>query len=43
VSKAILLGVISPFLPQTDDNPNGLSNSIFDGIKQAVGARRSPA
>jgi len=40
VSKAVLLGVIPPFLLQTDDNPKGVPGSVFDGIKQAVLADR---
>jgi non-heme chloroperoxidase len=40
VSKAILLGVIPPFLLQTEDNPKGVPGSVFEGIKQAVVADR---
>ena len=40
VSKAILLGVIPPFLLQTDDNPKGVPGSVFDGIKKTVLADR---
>src|SRR5438309_269037 len=40
VSKAILFGVIPPFLLQTDDNPKGVPGSVFDGIKQTVLADR---
>jgi non-heme chloroperoxidase len=40
VSKAILLGVIPPFLLQTDDNPKGVPGSVFEGIKNAVVADR---
>jgi non-heme chloroperoxidase len=40
VSKAILLGVIPPFLLQTQDNPKGVPGSVFDGIKQAIAADR---
>ena len=40
VSNAVLLGVIPPFLLQTDDNPKGVPGSVFDGIKQAVLADR---
>jgi hypothetical protein len=40
VSKAALLGVIPPFLLQTDDNPKGVPGSVFDGIKQAIVADR---
>jgi non-heme chloroperoxidase len=40
VSKAALLGVIPPFLLQTDDNPKGVPGSVFEGIKQAIVADR---
>jgi non-heme chloroperoxidase len=36
VSKAVLMGAIPPFLLKTDDNPEGVEQSVFDGIKQAV-------
>src|ERR1700735_2257468 len=40
VSKAILLGVIPPFLLQTEDNPKGAPDSVFEDIKQAIVADR---
>lgn len=40
VSKAMLLGVIPPFLLQTDDNPKGVPQDVFDGIKRTVLADR---
>src|ERR1700730_114693 len=40
VSKAVILGVIPPFLLQTDDNPKGVPRAVFDGIKQAIVADR---
>src|ERR1700757_4215131 len=40
VSKAIMLGVIPPFLLQTDDNPKGVPVSVFEGIKHAIAADR---
>jgi non-heme chloroperoxidase len=40
VSRAAMLGVIPPFLLQTDDNPKGVPGEVFDGIKQAVEADR---
>jgi non-heme chloroperoxidase len=40
VSKAMLLGVIPPFLLQTDDNPKGVPGDVFDGIKATVLADR---
>jgi non-heme chloroperoxidase len=36
VEKAVLLGAIPPFLLKTDDNPEGVDRSVFDGIKEAV-------
>jgi non-heme chloroperoxidase len=40
VQKAALLGAIPPFLLKTDDNPEGVDGSVFDGIKSAVLADR---
>jgi non-heme chloroperoxidase len=40
VSKAALLGAIPPFLLKTDDNPEGVDGSVFDGIRAAVAADR---
>jgi non-heme chloroperoxidase len=36
VAKAVLLGVIPPFLRKTGDNPEGVDGSVFDDIKAAV-------
>jgi non-heme chloroperoxidase len=36
VRKAVLMGAIPPFLLKTDDNPEGVDGSVFEGIKQAV-------
>ncbi|MBY5162338.1 alpha/beta fold hydrolase [Salsipaludibacter albus] len=40
VSHAVLLGVVPPFLLQTDDNPEGVPGDVFEGIKQAIVADR---
>ena len=40
VSKAVLFGAIPPFVLKTDDNPEGVDASVFDGIKQTVLADR---
>ena len=40
VSKAVLFGAIPPFLLKTDDNPEGVDKSVFDGIKATVLADR---
>ena len=40
VRKAVLMGAIPPFLLKTADNPEGVDQSVFDGIKAAVIADR---
>jgi non-heme chloroperoxidase len=40
VSKAALFGAIPPFLLKTPENPEGVDESAFDGIKAAVIADR---
>jgi non-heme chloroperoxidase len=40
VRSAALLGVIPPFLLQTDDNPEGVPSSTFDSIKDAIATDR---
>jgi len=40
VSRAALLGVVPPFLLQTDDNPEGVDGSVFEGIIKAIKADR---
>lgn len=40
VSKAVLFGVIPPFLLQTPENPKGVPSNVFEGIKQAIVADR---
>ena len=40
VSKAVLIGAIPPFLLKTQDNPDGVEQSVFDDIKAAVIADR---
>ena len=40
VHKAVLLGAIPPFLLKTDDNPEGVDGSVFEGIRAAVVADR---
>lgn len=40
VRKAVLMGAIPPFLLKTDDNPDGVDASVFEGIKAAVLADR---
>ena len=40
VEKAVLLGAIPPFLLKTDDNPEGVDGSVFEGIKETVAKDR---
>jgi non-heme chloroperoxidase len=40
VEKAVLMGAIPPFLLKTDDNPEGVDQSVFDGIKEQIVADR---
>jgi non-heme chloroperoxidase len=40
VSKGVLLGAIPPFVLKTDDNPEGVDGSVFEGIQQAIVADR---
>jgi non-heme chloroperoxidase len=36
ISKAMLLGAVPPFLLKTDDNPEGVDKSVFDGMLEGV-------
>jgi non-heme chloroperoxidase len=36
VNKAVLLGVIPPFVLKTDDNPEGVDREVFEGIKAGI-------
>lgn len=36
VSKAVLMSPIPPFLLHTDDNPQGVPQSVFDGIMESI-------
>lgn len=40
VSKAVIIGGVPPFLLKTDDNPEGVDSSVFEGIKEAVAVDR---
>jgi len=40
VAKAVFLGSLEPFLLQTEDNPEGVPQSVFDGLLSAVKADR---
>lgn len=39
-SSAVIIGGVPPFLLKTDDNPEGVDASVFEGIKKAVAADR---
>ena len=41
VAKAVLVGAVTPQMVKSDNNPNGLPMSVFDGIRSAVQADRS--
>lgn len=36
VSKAVLMAPVPPFLVKTDDNPEGVDRSVFDGIMKSI-------
>lgn len=40
VSRAVFISSIPPFLLKTADNPEGVDQSVFDGIKKAIMADR---
>jgi non-heme chloroperoxidase len=40
VTKAVFISSVPPFLLKTEDNPEGVDSSVFDGIKKAVAADR---
>jgi non-heme chloroperoxidase len=40
ISKAVIIGGVPPFLLKTNDNPEGVDGSVFEGIKKAVAADR---
>jgi non-heme chloroperoxidase len=40
MSKAVILSGVPPFLLKTPDNPEGVDQSVFDGIEKAVTADR---
>jgi non-heme chloroperoxidase len=39
-SKAVFISSVPPFLLKTDDNPEGVDGSVFEGIQKAVAADR---
>ena len=40
VTKAVFLSSVPPFLLKTNDNPDGVDASVFEGIQKAVAADR---
>ncbi len=40
VRKAVLIGTLGPYLVKAADNPEGVDQSVFDGIKAAIRADR---
>jgi non-heme chloroperoxidase len=40
VSKAVFISSVPPFLLKTEDNPEGVDKSVFDGIQKAIIADR---
>ncbi|MET9435723.1 alpha/beta hydrolase [Streptomyces sp. NPDC006551] len=40
IAKAVMIGVVPPFLLRTDDNPGGVDASVFKGIEEAITADR---
>jgi len=36
VSKAVLLGAVTPLMAQTDSNPDGIPIEVFDGFREAL-------
>lgn len=40
IAKAILVGAVTPFLLKTDDNPDGVDGSVFEGMKAGIAKDR---
>jgi non-heme chloroperoxidase len=40
VSKAVIISGVPPFLLKTEDNPEGVDGSVFEGIQKAIVADR---
>jgi non-heme chloroperoxidase len=41
VAKAVLIGAVPPLMVQTEANPGGLPNEVFDGFQAQVAAHRA--
>lgn len=40
MSKAVIVSSVPPYLLKTSDNPNGVDQSVFDGLEKAIVADR---
>ncbi|MGW0901413.1 alpha/beta fold hydrolase, partial [Streptomyces goshikiensis] len=40
IAKAVMIGVVPPFLLATDDNPGGVDAGVFRGIEEGIKADR---
>jgi pimeloyl-ACP methyl ester carboxylesterase len=40
VSKAVFIGAVTPFLAKAEDNPEGVPQEVFEGIKAGIRADR---
>src|ERR1700752_4820508 len=40
IKKAVFISAVPPFLLKTQDNPEGVDQSVFDGIQKAIAADR---
>ena len=41
VAKAVLMGAVTPLMPQTSANPEGTPKEVFDGFRSALAANRA--
>lgn len=41
VSKVVFVSAVTPYLLKTDDNPNGVDKSVFDGMIEGIGKDRA--
>ena len=41
VAKVVLISAVTPFMLKTEDNPDGVPVSVFDGIREATAATRA--
>lgn len=36
IAKAVFIGAVTPFLLKTEDNPEGIDQSVFDGVLEGI-------